>query len=450
MIRGMAQDGVALLRGRWSGIRAARRLITGTLVMDRQELDRWVSTCLARLLLEVRTSVPYYRDLLGGHGESDPYELLQAIPCLSKQIVRCEFDRLISERIPRRRMLFSATGGSTGEPMPYGRDIDRQWLGNAEIELGLSWAGMVRGGRVLLIWGSTFDVSRFAQGWRRVWNRFIHGMYFLPAFAIPSDIRPWVAAIDRFRPHVIVGYAGALNRFAQSCSEAGVVPSWAPKGVISSAEPLDPDARLEIQRVLGAPVLNRYASRELGTVAHECLRQNGLHIFEHGKLVELLDPDGRAVADGELGRIVVTDLFNVGFPLIRYDTGDLARRSRESCTCGLAYASLAEVAGRSTDFLIGSDGTAVSGTVLPHLLKDFPGVEKFQGLQDSSGRIVLRIVAGGGLSATDRGTISQRLEALVHGAQVSVEEVSDIVIPASGKHRTVVSQLSSQRFGPGD
>ena len=96
-------------------------------------------------------------------------------------------------------------------------------------------------------------------------------------------------------------------RFARLCSEARVAPSWAPKAVIVSAEALDADSRAEIEKVLRAPVYNRYASRELGVVAHECEHRQGLHVFEHGKLVELLDASDRPVVGDQLGRIVVTD-----------------------------------------------------------------------------------------------------------------------------------------------
>lgn len=41
--------------------------------------------------------------------------------------------------------------------------------------------------------------------------------------------------------------------------------------------------------------------------------------------VELLAPDSSDyVKPGEIGRVVITDLYNRSMPLIRYDTGDFA------------------------------------------------------------------------------------------------------------------------------
>ena len=448
LLRKAAQHGVDLMRGRWPAIRRARRLTRSTLSMSREQLENWVGAQLRALLLEVGVSVPYYRDLLRDRRREEPHALLRTLPVLTKAIVRQEFERLISQQIPRRRLLFSSTGGSTGEPMPYGRDRDRQWLAQVDQELASAWAGMVPGGRVLWIWGSPFDVARHTDAWRRIWNHTIHGVDYLPAFAMPADVRPWVHEFDRLRPDVVIGYTGALVRFARLCSEAETGPSWTPRGIVASAETLDAASRSEVENVLRASVFDRYASRELGIVAQECEHRHGLHVFEHGKLVELLDSRNTPVSPGELGRIVVTDLWNVGFPLIRYDTGDLARWAEQPCTCGRSYVCLAEIAGRVTDFLVGADGTAVSGISMPHLLKDFPGIEKFQAIQDRTGRVLVQVVTAQGLGERDRLQIVEILKRLVRGVPISVEEVPNIVIPPSGKHRPVISERSRALHAP--
>ncbi len=51
---------------------------------------------------------------------------------------------------------------------------------------------------------------------------------------------------------------------------------------------------------------------------------DGLHLTAENQLIEILDDQGRAVAAGQEGNVVVTDLTNYGMPFIRYANGDLA------------------------------------------------------------------------------------------------------------------------------
>ena len=70
----------------------------------------------------------------------------------------------------------------------------------------------------------------------------------------------------------------------------------------------------------------------------------GLH------LVEVVGPDGRAVAEGEEGELVVTRLLGDQAPLLRYAVGDRVRRLPRIVTPALDTSSFAFV-GRSGDFL---------------------------------------------------------------------------------------------------
>jgi len=125
-------------------------------------------------------------------------------------------------------------------------------------------------------------------------------------------------------------------------------------------------------------------------------------------------------------------LWTVGFPLIRYNTGDLARAATAPCPCGRPYACLSRIVCWITDIPIRADGTAVSGLVLPQLLKDFPPIERFQAIQDRTGPIVLRVVASDGLPTEDRSRILEILGRLVPRVATSPEEVTDIPVPRQG------------------
>ena len=102
-------------------------------------------------------------------------------------------------------------------------------------------------------------------------------------------------------------------------------------------------------------------------VSGECLaHRDQQHIAEDHFLWEVVDPDtGEAVADGEVGELVLTPLDKEGIPVLRYRTHDLTRVTTEPCECGRTMARMDKVRSRCDDMLI------IRGTnVFPSQIED--------------------------------------------------------------------------------
>ena len=54
------------------------------------------------------------------------------------------------------------------------------------------------------------------------------------------------------------------------------------------------------------------------------------------------------VEEGEVGRLVITDLFNYAFPMIRYDTGDLGIMANHDSE----WSTVRDVYGRRRDVIL--------------------------------------------------------------------------------------------------
>lgn len=131
-----------------------------------------------------------------------------------------------------------------------------------------------------------------------------------------------IEAIKQLRP---TGYSGTpsylielLSRYKQADSQ----PCSINKAMVSG-EPVTAEMQQEFQRN-GIRVYQAYATAELGLIAYQAEGEQGLIVAED-IIVEVVDPEGYPVPEGDVGEVVVTTL-NSKFPLIRFATGDLSAK----------------------------------------------------------------------------------------------------------------------------
>lgn len=101
--------------------------------------------------------------------------------------------------------------------------------------------------------------------------------------------------------------------------------------------------RLLIGLYPGVKITMSYSSSEQSRMATQCdhlsapeLSDVLYHPFYYSHHFEIIDKDtGEPVPFGERGELVVTNFHNLGTPLIRYRTGDLANFRENDCLCGL-------------------------------------------------------------------------------------------------------------------
>ena len=311
----------------------------------------------------------------------------------------------------------------------------------ASAVLFYEWAGFSVGERHVKLWGARRDIvsRRIAVG-RRV-SDWPFNRLTLDAFDMGSaEMREHVQWINRFRPVCVEGYADALYEIARMAdSERLQVAS--PRCVVSGASTVHPHMRALITRVFGAPLFDRYGSREAGVIAGECDRHAGLHVLGEANLVEVVDEDGNEVERGSSGRILVTNLWNMTMPLIRYDIGDQGVKGATECACGRPYPLIQRIIGRSEASFRLPDG----GVVLPEFFIHVIGVEfaergvaKFQVVQEALDWIAVRLVLSG-VAGPDREALVNELTARIREimserCRVDFEFPMSIEPSPTGKH----------------
>ena len=96
------------------------------------------------------------------------------------------------------------------------------------------------------------------------------------------------------------------------------------KVCIVTAEMCTEEDRNLIEKAFGISIYREYGSSETSIIAIENKKLKW-EISTDRLWVEVVDENNNILPNGELGRIILTDLNNKAFPFIRYDIGDFGR-----------------------------------------------------------------------------------------------------------------------------
>ncbi|MBY0528419.1 MAG: hypothetical protein K2R98_33820 [Gemmataceae bacterium] len=318
---------------------------------------------------------------------------MAALPPLEKQDIQEHGPSMIATSWPLRDLIPNRTGGSTGTPLSFFLSHDRKCSRAAATIRHNRWAGWDVGDKVAILWGAARDQP--GSGLRsRLRNLLLERQLVLDTGHITeAKLKRFHEDLKGFRPRVILAYAQAIALLARYVKSHGL-SAYQPHAIVTSAEVLDDDARRLVEDVFGCQVFNRYGSREVSVIASECEAHRGMHVMGEGLYVEI-EKNGSPAKPGEMGSILVTDLLNLAMPLIRYRIGDVASWEGGPCRCGRGLPRLAKVAGRVTDFLVGTDGRLVSGAFLSlYLVGQRPALGQVQLVQEEAGQVLFRIRRG--------------------------------------------------------
>jgi phenylacetate-coenzyme A ligase PaaK-like adenylate-forming protein len=260
------------------------------------------------------------------------------------------------------------------------------------------------------------------------------GLYRMLRLDARRPVEDIAAALDAFRPDVLIGYASALALLAheQARGRLGLRPST----VATTSEVRSPEMELVIRRAWGVQPYQLYGITEGGVLAGDCDRHTGMHVFEDLFIVECVDEHGHPVPDGTLAhQLLLTNLFNRTQPLIRCRVSDMVVVDSRPCACGRTLRRVVAVDGRNDDIVRLSSPTGAVVAVHPSTLRApflrLAGVRQYQVLHDRVGLHVRVVPAPGTATSAIAGEVREAIEtALVRaGAQpppVSVELVPTI------------------------
>ena len=411
------------------------------------EIEAYQNDKLRSLVRHAYENVPYYRErwkaLKIAPEDIRSRDDLHKLPVLTKEEIRQNADRFISQKTPRRGLLSRHTSGTTGKALHFYMTADAvafQWAvwWRHRLRFGVTpgrWHANFTGQRVVPI------TQRTPPYWR--WNRPMRQVLINMQSLTPGKIANIVEMLNSQRLDFYCGYPSFIHMLAMNASDAGLRLSSPPRVIFTGAENMLDFQRRDIQAFTGAILSDHYGCTEACGNASRCPEFVYHEDFEFGIMEGIERTPGDAAKT-----IVCTGFACDAFPFIRYEVGDTAIwQEGKSCACGRNSAVLLRVEGRSDDYVVTPEGARIAR--LDYLFKDALNVKEAQIVQEQLGQITIRLVRRRAYGTKDEVEIRRDIKSwLSPSLAVRFEYVSEIPREQNGKFRAVLSQLKSQPQTP--
>lgn len=393
------------------------------------ELSKLENDRLRQLLEYATTHVKHYRDL-GISPHHDPQQWHSYFPILYKRDIKGRIDDFLAGS--KNGLVREASSGSSGVQGEVYMTKSESSITQALQTLLWEWAGY-RLGSPLLQLGMTPN-----RGWVKTIKDIVLKTNYQQAFNLQAHEINRALKTVRHDDYVFGGYASGLYAYALFAEKP---PKF--KSIISWGDKVFPHYRSRLQQTFGAPVFDTYGCTEGFVIAGQC-SSGRYHVLSPHVKIEIVDANGREVADGEIGHVLVTRLDGYAMPLIRYYLGDLAvKEPPTKCDCGRSLPILRQIIGRDTDVVKTKSGKMLIVHFFTGILEHFPAIRQFRIVQENLDSFVIEYIPEPSLFQTEvletvRQTIQEKAREQL---TIFFEEVSEIKPTASGKPQIIKSSI---------
>lgn len=389
----------------------------------------------------VRRREKYLQDILqyavsntGFYSTFDPSSI-KNFPVLNKKIINDNRDAILSPHFELSKLHRVTTSGSTGSPFVVYHDPVKRSRHTADNIYSNEKAGCDLGTKLYYfrVWNNLNMKNPFKNWMQNVYAADISNLS-------PEHVKALFEKIAKDKStKSILSFASSLEGIEKSLGDdPSVLRNLKLQAIMSMSETLPDHTRDFLRENCRCNVVSKYSNMENGFLGQQEPDSDHYALNTASYYFELLHPDNDTpVEEGEMGRIVITDLFNFAMPLIRYDTGDMAVMV-SSPDGKVKYFKTIE--GRKTDFIYNTAGQLISPHTITNSMWQFAGVlQQFQFIQDTANGYTLKVNLKEGHTFDEklfRETASRYLGA---DSNITIEYVTEIPLLASGKRKKIVN-----------
>ncbi len=404
---------------------------------------------VSALIRHAYQTVPYYqktfREAGLQPGDIKTWEDFELIPILTKEILRENSESFYSTK-PDSALYSVSTSGSTGKPLKIQISQRAALRANVSRIRSLKWWEIQLGDREIRLTNTGYS---FERGWRKFYyeyilnptrNMLMNRKHFSAYTMTAKLMRDHWEAMLNFSPKYIFGFPSAYTVFANYLHDEGFDGKEANlKLVLTSGEILHEWQENLITTTFGCPVADEYGSIEMGAIAHShpC---GVMHTMDDGVFVEVIKSNPYE----EYGELVVTNLDNWSYPIIRFNLNDLAKSVQDGhdCSLGLGLGVLDGLVARMLDVLRLASGRIIYNHYFQNLIKHVCGVKQYQVIQKKPDLFELKIIPQDqSFDKVQENYIQEIIREHLEGSTINIKIVDIIPRDPSGKLRFVISEL---------
>lgn len=399
---------------------------------------------LAMLAAHAARTSPYFRQRLENAGmtatDLASPEGLSRLPLLTRHELQTA-QGVHSQEVPMAHLPLAEakSSGSTGQPVVIKKTALNQLIWDANMMREHSWHKRDFSGRILTIRATTTAPVR-QEGWGNPVD-LLYPSGPLLGVPVTYSAQKIIDSMLEFKPQHVVIYPNTLEAIVSLCEKeriaiAGIEHIW------SIGETLKPKLRQRASALFGASIEDDYSSQETGIMALQCPLSGLYHVMAESIILEVLDDKGKACREGDIGKIVVTDLYNYATPMIRYDIGDYAEVGG-ICPCGRGLPTLKCIKGRSRNLAVKPDGSRHWPPLSLAILRSGVQIRQFQIVQHSLEKIEARLVPEKPLSEAEEQSLVKSLQnALDYPFSIHFTYFNErIPLAANGKFEDFISHV---------
>ena len=348
---------------------------------------------LRELLLYAADRSPFWKERLAGHDLANFTEAdLPSLPILTKAEMMAEFDRLVTvpgltrARVQQHLDQLSGDGYLDDE---YRAIITSGYVESPSLHVygwdafvtfvmqGSRWTGR-RGEDPDLVLAQCFSGNpKHESGIFYAFSTFESGGPTSHCFDATLPLAEIVDGLNNARPAVtaLQGWPSLIWELAAEAMQGRLTikPTW----VSVAGEICTPPVREAVRSAWGIEASEFWGCSE-GTYAFPCGVGEGMHVADDLVILEPADADGNVVPFGQpADRMLLTNLFNLDQPLIRYDMTDAVTISDDPCPCGCAHRRITSVNGRINGAFEYEGGARVPRAAIERAVVAAPGVANF-------------------------------------------------------------------------
>lgn len=330
------------------------------------------------------------------------------------------------------------TGGSYGEPLRVPYSKNRALIRTATFKYFNELGGYKIGDPYVLIRAKE----------KPTWLKFLRNeTIFIPEDISEENLEKLFSFIKKKNITLLLGYPTVMYELVVMASNRpNSLKNHPVKTVITTSESIEMHKRSFINQILECNLIDRYANEEVGLIAQQKEFGGDYYVNKYGIYTEIIDPKSlQPVEEGEIGKVVVTDLTNDLIPVLRYDTGDLAIASKYE---NGELLSIKKIIGRESEQIFTTNGKPVASLMLgPHIYKPLAktgDMHTYQFAQLQEDKYELRIKTGPENLSQDyiKMIVSGLRKVLGSDAEIKLKYVDHIAPLPSGKRPIYTNEMN--------